>query len=342
MKDKLQWGVVGAGQMAGDLALSLERSARCRVVNACGSSPEKARAFAERWKLPRAAASVEELVADPAVDVVYVASPHPLHEAHALAAIAAGKPVLLEKPFAMDAASAARVVEAARARGVFLMEAFMYRCHPLLRALVERLQAGVIGEIQHVRAEFGFRKPRDPEGRLYNAAKGGGAILDVGCYPASLARLVAGVAVGRPFAEPTRVEATARFGPTGVDEVASALLTFESGLTATLGTAIHHATGRSATIFGEAGAIAIPDPWAPESHRHGRKTSFTIHRDGREPELVAFDTELDSYAIEAELVADTLPAREAIWPAMTLDDSLGNMRLLDAWQAAARATSARR
>jgi predicted dehydrogenase len=194
-----------------------------------------------------------------------------------------------------------------------------------------------------VRADFGFRKPREPEGRLYNLALGGGAILDVGCYPASFARLVAGIAAGKRFDEPTSLAATAQIGPTGADEQASALLTFASGVTATLGTAIHHATGRSAAIFGELGSIALPDPWAPESQRHGRKTSYTIRREGREPQVVAFETELDSYALEAELVADTLPAREAPWPAMTLDDTLGNMRLLDRWQAAIRpATSARR
>jgi predicted dehydrogenase len=339
MKDKVQWGIVGTGQIAADLAISLQASARGRIVNACGSSPEKARAFAAKWGLPRSSSSLEELLGDPAVDVVYVATPHPAHEAQALAAIAAGKPVLLEKPFTMDAAGAARVIEAARARGVFLMEAFMYRCHPLVRALVERLRGGAIGAVHHVRAEFGFRKARDPAGRLYNLALGGGAILDVGCYPVSFARLVAGVAVGKPFDEPTSLLATAQYGPTGADEQASALLTFASGVTATLGTAIHHATGRSAAIFGEEGSIVIPDPWAPESHRHGRKTSFTIHRDGREPELVAFETELDSYALEAELVADTLPALEAPWPAMTLADSLGNMKVLDQWQAAARASS---
>lgn len=345
MRERLQWGVIGTGQIAADLALSLEASTRGRIVNALGSSPEKARVFAARWGLPRASASLDELLADDSVDAVYVATPHPEHEAHALAAIAAGKPVLCEKPFTMNAAGAARVIEAARARGVFVMEAFMYRCHPLVRALAQRLQDGVIGPVLHVRAEFGFRKPRDPAGRLYNLAKGGGAILDVGCYPASFARLVAGIAAGRPFAEPTTVEATALFGPTGADELASALLTFESGVTATIGAAIHHATGRSALIFGEAGSIVVPDPWSPESQRHGRKTGFTIHRDGREPELVAFETELDSYALEAELVADTLPALEAAWPAMSLADTLGNMKLLDAWQAAARppaaATSAR-
>jgi len=336
MKRELAWGVIGTGAIAGDLALSLQTSSRCRVVSVVGSSPDKARAFAAKWAVPRAAATVAELVADPAVEAVYVATPHPAHEAHALAAIAAGKPVLCEKPLTMDAAGAARVVEAARARGVLLMEAFMYRCHPLVRELARRLADGAVGRIVHVRADFGFRKPRDPAGRLYNLAKGGGAILDVGCYPASFARLVAGIAAGRPFAEPTRLEAAGFFGPTGVDELATALLTFESGVTAALATAIQHPLGRSAMVFGEAGHVVVPDPWAPESHRHGRKTSFTLHRDGREPEVVAFDTELDSYALEAELFADALPATEAPWPAMTPADSLGNMKLLDAWRAALR------
>ena len=337
MKAELGWGVIGTGAIAGDLALSLQKSARCRIVSAVGSTPEKGRTFAAKWGLPKSAASIDELVFDPAIDAVYVATPHPAHEAHALAAITAGKPVLCEKPFTMDAAGTARVVEAARTRGVFVMEAFMYRCHPMLRALAARLADGAVGRIRHVRADFGFRKPRDAAGRLYNLALGGGAILDVGCYPASFARLVAGIAVGRPFAEPTKLEATGLYGPTGADELASALLTFDGGVTATIATAIQHPLGRSAAVFGEDGHVVVPDPWAPESHRHGLATSFTIHRDGRAPELVAFKSELDSYALEAELVADALPATEAPWPAMTPADTLGNMKLLDAWQAALRA-----
>jgi predicted dehydrogenase len=339
MKDKLQWGVIGTGAIAGDLAKALENSPRCRIVNAAGSSLEKARAFAARWDLPSASASIDELLADPQVEAVYVATPHPAHEAHALACIAAGKPVLCEKPFTMNAASAARVIEAARAHGVFLMEAFMYRCHPLIRELMKRLQDGAIGPILHVRADFGFRKMRDPQGRLYNLGLGGGAILDVGCYPASFARLVAGVAVGQPFAEPARIQASGLFGPTGADELASALLTFDSGVTAAITTAIHHDVGRSAMVCGETGRIVIPDPWAPGSHRHGLETSLTVFRDGRDPEVVEIKTERASYALEAELVADALPATEAPWPAMTWADTLGNMRLLDAWQAALRPAS---
>jgi predicted dehydrogenase len=336
MKQELRWGVIGTGAIAGDLALSLRKSSRCRIVDVTGTSPEKARAFATKWGVARASASLDELLANPDVDAVYVASPHPAHEAQALACIAAGKAVLCEKPFTMDAAGAARVVAAARAGGVFVMEAFMYRCHPLVRELVKVLQDGAIGRILHVRADFGFRKARDPKSRLYDVALGGGAILDVGCYPASFARLIAGVAAGKPYDEPATLRATGLIGPTGADELASALLTFDSGVTATINTAIHHAIGRSAMVCGEGGSIVIPDPWAPESHRHGTKTSFTLLRDGRSPEVVSFDTELDSYALEAELVADALPAAEAPWPAMTLGDTLGNMKLLDAWASAVR------
>jgi predicted dehydrogenase len=334
MKGKLQWGVIGTGGIASDFVEALRRSDRCRVVNIVGSSPEKARAFADRWGLPASSSSVDEMLADRQVQAVYVATPHPAHEAQALAAIEAGKHVLCEKPLTVDAAGTARVIDAAARRGVFLMEAFMYRCHPLMRELLSRLKEGVIGPLRHLRADFGFRVPRDPAGRLFDVSLGGGGILDVGGYPVSLARLLAGVVERTPFAEPTRVQAAGLIGPTGADEVASALLTFSSGFTAACTAAVHHDVGTTTVVFGENGKIVLPDPWIPGSQRHGLETGFTVFRDGEEPETVTVRTEKGTYAIEAELVADTLPAREAAWPAMSHLDSLGNMRALDAWRAA--------
>jgi predicted dehydrogenase len=336
MKEQLRWGVIGTGGIASNFLEALQASRRCRVVNVVGSSAEKARAFAARWQLPAASATLGELLADRDVDAVYVATPHPLHEAQALEAIAAGKAVLCEKPFTMNAPSAARVLAAAREKGVFVMEAFMYRCHPVTRELVRRLQEGSIGKLLHVRADFGFRKPRDPDSRLYNLALGGGAILDVGCYTASFSRLVAGVAAGLPFAEPTAMQASGLLGPTGSDELASALLTFASGFTAQMTCAVHHDVGRITTVFGEEGRLVVADPWAPGSQRMGRESSFTIFRDGRDPEVVPVGAALATYGLEAELVADSLPATEAAWPAVGWDDTLGNMRLLDAWSAALR------
>jgi predicted dehydrogenase len=226
------------------------------------------------------------------------------------------------------------VIAAAREQNVFLMEAFMYRCHPLMRELLGRLRAGVIGDIRHVRADFAFRVPRDPRGRLFNLALGGGSILDVGGYPMSFARLIAGIVAGKPFAEPTSLTAVGFIGPTGADELTTASVRFDSGLTAVCTSAVHHEAGRLAVVFGELGRIELNDPWIPGGDRQGRETSFRVYLDGKPPETVPVRTETATYAIEAELVAATLPAVEAPWPAMTWADTLGNMRALDAWRAA--------
>jgi predicted dehydrogenase len=337
MKDKLNWGVIGTGGIASDFAEALVRSQRCRVVNVVGSAPAKSGAFAERWKLPKASATLAELLADPDVDAVYVATPHPAHEAHAVACIQAKKAVLCEKPLTVDANSTGRLIEAARAAKVFLMEAYMYRCHPLTARLIQSVQEGAIGAIRHVRADFAFRVPRDPKGRLFDLALGGGGILDVGGYPASFARLIAGLVENKPFAEPVELKAMGVLGPTGADEVASALLRFPSGLTAAITCGVFHDAGTTAVIFGEEGKIVLPNPWIPEGKRQARETSFVIHRDGREPETVSVTTDKATYGIEAELVADSLPALEPKWPAMTWADTLGNLRVLDRWSEAIRA-----
>jgi predicted dehydrogenase len=339
MKQKpatLGWGVVGTGGIAADFCEALTRSSRCHVVNVAGSAAAKARLFAERFGLTRWSDGLPALLADPGVEAVYIATPHPSHEPHALAAIAAGKHVLCEKPLTIDEAGAARVVAAARRHGVFLMEAFMYRCHPLLHTLVARLRDGAIGDIRHVRADFGFRAPRVPHHRLFDPARGGGGILDVGGYPVSFARLIAGVAEGTPFGEPIALTASGLIGPTGVDELASALLTFPSGMTASLTSAIGHDVGTTAVVFGEHGRITLPDPWIPGSDRQGMVSEFTIVRDRREPERIPVQTDRATYAIEAELVLDALPSLEAPWPAMSHADTLGNMRVLGDWQAALR------
>jgi predicted dehydrogenase len=336
MKDRLLWGVIGTGGIASDFCDSLQRSSRCRVVNVCGTSAAKARDFAQRWSIHASASSLDEMLADKTVEAVYVASPHPAHEAQAIACIEAGKHVLCEKPMTMDAASTERVIDAARRRGVFLMEAFMYRCHPLIATVAARIRGGAIGQLRHVRADFGFRAGRNPAGRLFAPELGGGGILDVGGYPMSFCRLIAGLAENKPFAEPTSLRATGILGPTGVDEHAAALLKFASGLTAEATCATRYGVGTQTIVFGEEGKIFLPDPWIPGGKRQSLESNFTIVRDGKEPETVSVKTERATYAIEAEVVADAIPNTEAPWPAMTWADSLGNAKALDAWQAAIR------
>ena len=332
-QQNLQWGIIGTGAIATDFATALQSSERCRIVNVT-SFPKLAQPFAEKFQIPRATDSLEELLGDREVQAVYVATPHPLHEKLALAAIAAGKHVLVEKPMSTSAPAAARIIEAARKQKVFLMEAYMYRCHPLVTEVISRLRAGAIGQIRHVRADFGFRDARDPKGRLFDPELAGGGILDVGGYTTSFARLIAGVVQGEPFAEPIELHATGFRGPTGVDEISTALLRFASGLTAALTCAIHHRVGTEAVIYGEAGRIVLPDPWIPQGSRQALETSFTVQREGSMDEVVTVRTERPTYALQAELLADSLDHGQAPWPAMTWADTLGNMRVLDAWRAA--------
>jgi predicted dehydrogenase len=329
---KIRFGVLGTGGIAADFCEALAASPLCEVVNVVGTSPQKARAFGERFALPRSSSSLNDLLSDTDLDVVYVATPHPLHEAQALACIEMGKHVLCEKPLTIDARSTERVIEAARQRRVFLLEGYMYRCHPLLGAVIERVQRGDIGLLRHIKADFGFRVERDPHGRLFDLKLGGGGILDVGGYCTSFARLLAGVIIGQPFAEPVKFEAAGFRGPTGADELATALLTFASGLTAALTCAVHHRVGTEAVLYGELGQIVIPDPWIPQGARQGLQTSFTVKREGRADETVTLRTDRPTYALQAELVATSLHNLEAPWPAMSWADSIGNMRALDTWR----------
>lgn len=336
MKAALAWGIIGTGAIAAAFAESLKASSRARVVNVAGSSAAKASAFADRWQLPRCAASIDELLADAEVDAVYIASPHPLHEAHALAVIRAQKAVLCEKPLAVTVESAERIVAQAKAASVFLMEAFMYRCHPLIARALGLLESGSIGKVVHVRADFGYRAPYDAAGRLFNPELGGSAILDVGGYPVSFARLIAGFAEGRPFAEPVQLSARGRLAPTGVDELATASLRFGSGITAELACATRYELGTRAVVYGDAGRLELPNPWLPRGDRLGLESDLILHRDGREPECIVVTTPRATYAIEAELVADALPALEPSAPAMSSADTLGNMRVMEAWSQALR------
>jgi aryl-alcohol dehydrogenase-like predicted oxidoreductase/predicted dehydrogenase len=249
-----------------------------------------------------------------------------------VAAAEAGKHVLCEKPLAINHGEAMQAVEAAERCGVFLMEAFMYRCHPQMARVVELIRSGAIGEVRFVRAAFGFAAGFNPEGRLFSNALGGGGILDVGCYPVSFARLVAGAAAGKDFAEPEEVKAVGRLTETGVDAWTAATLRFAGGMVAEVSTAVQVQLVNEAEVFGSEGRIHVPQPWQPG--RFG-PPKILVHRKGAEaPEEIETGAG-DIYAMEADAVAENVAAGRvsALSPAMSWEDSLGNARVLDAWRA---------
>jgi predicted dehydrogenase len=330
----LRWGILGTGTIAHTFAAALGKTAEAKLVAVGSRSRESAERFAAECGGARPHGDYAELIADPEVEAVYIATPHPMHADLAIAAARAGKHVLCEKPLTLDRADCERVVVAARTTGVTLMEAFMYRCHPQTAKLVELVRDGAIGRLGLVEASFGFYCDYMPGHRLFANALGGGGILDVGGYPVSMARLLAGAGAGSVFADPVVVAGSAKLHPEeGIDLHAAATLRFEDGVVAQVACGVGLELENVVHIHGSEGRIFVPEPWFAAG-RDGR-TRLVLQRRGREPEVVAVAADRGLYVYEAESFAAAVRAGRAEVPAMGWADTLGNMAALDAWRASA-------
>ena len=329
----VRWGLLAAGGIAHAFANALTQTDSGRAVAVASRSLDKARAFAKQYGIPKAYGSYEDLLADPGIDAVYISTPHPAHAQWAIRAADAGKHILCEKPLAMNQYDVQAMIEAARRNDVFLMEAFMYRCNPQTQRLVELIKSKAIGDVRMIRATFSFQCGYgNLDGRLMNPALGGGGILDVGCYAVSMSRLIAGAALGRDFAHPIAVQGAGHLGQTGVDEWAAAVLKFEGGIVAQCATGVQLNQDGALAIYGSEGCITVPSPWFCNGRDAGQ-TRFTLTRYGKDPEEIVIDVPKGIYAIEADVVAANIAARQAPSPAMTWADSLSQATTLDAWRA---------
>ncbi len=330
---RMGWGILGTGNIARKFAAGVRGSRTGRLAAVGSRSLESARAYAEDHGIAaeHAHGSYEALLADEAVDAVYISTPHPLHARWAIAAAEAGKHVLCEKPLAMNYAEASAVVDAARRNSVFLMEAFMYRCHPQTAKLLELIRSGAIGEVQLIEASFSFRAAMDLGGRLFSQELGGGGILDVGGYPMSMARLIAGAAQGRPFMEPEAVAGAGVLGAASrVDEWAVASLSFSGGILAQLTAGVRMSGHNVVRVRGTEGWLEVAQPWVVA--RDGGDGEIHLHCNGAAREVLRVHDPRPLYGIEADTVAAHLGDGEA--PAMSHADTLGNMRALDRWREA--------
>jgi predicted dehydrogenase/aryl-alcohol dehydrogenase-like predicted oxidoreductase len=309
----------------------MKQSQTGTLVAVGSRSQTAADTFGETWHIPRRYSRYEDLLADQNVQAVYLALPHPFHAEWAIKAAEAGKHVLCEKPIALNHAEAMAIVEAAQRHDVFLMEAYMYRCHPQTRKLLELIRSGAIGQVRVIQATFSFHADVRPESRLLNNALGGGGILDVGGYCTSMARLIAGAATGQAFAEPVQLTAVGHLGETThVDEYASALLLFPGDIVAQLFSGVQVNGENAVRIFGSQGSILLPSPWPP---RAGDDLHLLVKKEQESTiQSITVDNTQDQYALEADMVAAYLEKRQA--PAMTWNDTLGNMQTLDRWRAA--------
>ncbi len=326
--NSLSWGILGTGRIAGVFAKQLSQSKTGKLAAVGSRSQSSADKFAAEHRVPRAHATYEALLADSQVQAVYITTPHPLHAEWCLKAAAAGKHILCEKPLTLNHTEALAVVGAARKHDVFLMEAFMYRCHPQIAKLVELLRKKVIGEVRVIHASFGFQRDFNSEIRLFKNALGGGGILDVGCYTVSASRLIAGIATGKPFAEAVEVKGCGHLATTGVDTWATASLKFPGDILAALATSVEVQQHNTLRIHGSNGTIFMPAPWA-QIH-DSSTTKILVEHKGEPPQEIIVESTQPVFAIEADHVAAHIEDRQA--PAMSWDDSLGNMQTLDRWR----------
>ena len=314
MSETTRWGVIGAGGIATDFCDDLQLLPDHEVVAVGSRAAGTADAFASRFGIERVHASYAELAADDSIDAVYVATPHPMHHDAAMLAIEAGKAVLVEKPFTMDAAEARSLVAAARERGTFLMEAMWTRFLPHMAAVRDVLASGRLGDLVLVTAEHGPWFEKDPAFRLFAPELGGGALLDLGIYPVSFASMVLGT--------PTRVTAVSDTAFTGVDAQTSVVLRDDAGRHAVLTTTLSAATTNGAAINGTEARIEI-DP------TFYRPTSFSIvSRDG-ERERVEIPVEGNGLRFQAAEVGRCLSEGLTESPLLPLDETVSILGTMD-------------
>jgi predicted dehydrogenase len=310
----IRWGIVGPGRIAQKVVGDFKHVPNALAVAVGSRSLERAQDFADRHGLPRAYGSYEELIEDKDVDVLYISTPHPQHHAIALAAIEAGKAVLVEKAFTATVAGAQDVIEAARKHGVFAMEAMWTRFQPAIVTARKLIANGVIGEVRQVQADLGVDRPYDPQDRLYDLDLGGGAMLDLGVYVVSFAQHFLGA--------PDRVEVCGSLAPTGVDAEAGLLLGYHDGRAAGLMISLRNPTPGMARIHGTEGWIEVP----PRFHHPNQ---ILLQRTGDNPAHIVRPPSGGGYSHELIEVTNCLLAGRTESAIMPLDDTLAVQRILN-------------
>lgn len=316
MRDRvIRWGILGTGRIAKDFARGLTAVRGAALVAVGSREQATADAFARQFKVTRAHRTYEALADDAEVDAIYVSTPHPLHCENTLLCLGRGKAVLCEKPFAMNAKQAATMVAAARKKKLFLMEAMWGRFQPAQVKLRSLIADGVIGEPRLLQADFAFRVPFDAKSRLFDPKLGGGALLDVGIYPLSLASMI--------FGTPDKIAGLADLGRTGVDEQSAYILHHKGGAMAVLHAAVRTECAQEARLFGAEGSITMTSPfWKCEQ--------LVVRRTGRKERLIKCPLRGNGWNYQADEVGRCLREGRLESSVMPLDETVAIMKTMDA------------
>ncbi len=315
MAERIRWGILGTGSISTKFAIGLQTVSDAELLAVGSRSQTAADTFADKFNIERRNSTYEALAQDPDIDVIYIGTPHSFHKENTLLCLTHGKAVLCEKPFAINATEAELMIQTAREKGVFLMEAMWTRYLPVMQRLRKLLADGVIGDVVQLTADFGFKNTFNPKHRLYDPALGGGALLDIGIYPVSMASMVLGT--------PDRIQSIAYLGETGVDENAAILLAYDNNSAlAVITTSMRVHSHRSAIINGTKGRITLPEPW-------WKTPRFTLEIHEGETTEIEVPITGNGYNYQAVEVGRCLRAGLLESDIMPLDETLSVMQTLD-------------
>ena len=333
---KIRWGIIGPGKIANRFAEGLNETQFGALVAIASKSNDRRKIFGDKFNIIESLRfnNYEEILQSSEVDAIYISTPHTLHGEWSINAAKNGKHILCEKPACINYEEGKKVINIVENAGVFFMEGLMYRCHPQIQRVLSLIKSNIIGKIHSIKSSFGFNAGKtDPTSRLFNTGLAGGAILDVGLYPISFSRLIAGAVSGLPFMNPKNMAGNAKIGSTGVDETAHATLYFENDVIAEASTSITEDFMNTATLKGEKGSIVLNNPWQPG--KEGGPYRCLISIDTKEKkETIELKGKEHLFFFEAEVASRSIIEKrtQAMPPAMTWEDTLGNLQVLDNWR----------
>lgn len=302
-----RWGIIGPGKIARKFAEAIPLAGNAVLHAVASRDALRSSQFAKAHGAAKWYDDYEQLAADPDIDAIYVATPHAFHTENTLLCLGHGKPVLCEKPMALNRKQVQQMVNASQQNNTFLMEAMWTRFLPMVEKVLEILKEGRIGTVKYVRGDFGFYNPFDPQSRLFNISLGGGSVLDIGVYPLFLCLAVLG--------KPDHITATGKLAPTGADETCLAVLQYDSSAIASAFSTVGAFTSLTAEIGGTEGTITIPSAWY-------KNNTFTLHRISEEKQTFTFDPVINGFEYQIREVMRCLEQNLTESSAMSHDFSL--------------------
>jgi aryl-alcohol dehydrogenase-like predicted oxidoreductase/predicted dehydrogenase len=328
---QIKWGIIGYGSIANAFSYSIQASTNSKLISVFGRNPKKVDSFAHKFHIS-AHHQLDNFISSGEIDAIYIATPHSEHFFYTLEAIKHGKHVLCEKPFTMNAYESMILLDLANAKNIFLMEAFMYRTHPQTRNILDNLNflSDAKSKIM-IEASFGFKADVPATHRLRNPKLGGGAILDVGCYPLTMAKLIAGQLQGLAFAEPKSLSATGQLDETGVDLQSHARLIFSDLIEAKISCAINEDFSNNLVISSSKGAITVPDPWHCGQFQAGNSFIHLSHDGENSKEIKCID-DSGLFTREIEHAAKCILESKIESKLICHAETQSNMFWLDKWR----------